>query len=107
MVQAAGEKMGLAVEIDHLQNPRVEAEQHYYNAKHSKLLDLGLKPHFLSDSLLDSLMNIAVKYRDRIDPSMMLPQVDWRHPGDDRRRRVMDAPERTQRAGLKGAEVVP
>jgi UDP-sulfoquinovose synthase len=42
----------------------VEAEQHYYNAKHSKLIDLGLAPHYLSDSLLDSLMNIAMKYQD-------------------------------------------
>jgi len=104
MVQAAGEKMGLAVEIDHLQNPRVEAEQHYYNAKHSKLIDLGLKPHFLSDSLLDSLMNIAVKYRSRIDPSLMLPQVDWRHPSNDRRRRVMDTAERVPRTNGKRSE---
>jgi len=104
MVQAAGEKMGLAVEIDHLQNPRVEAEQHYYNAKHSKLIDLGLKPHFLSDSLLDSLMNIAVKYRNRIDPSLMLPQVDWRHPSNDRRRRVMETAERVPRTNGKRSE---
>ena len=63
-----GREVGLKVEIDHLPDPRVEAEEHYYNAKHSKLVDLGLKPHLLSDSLLDSLMNIAMKYRDRIDP---------------------------------------
>src|SRR5574337_845714 len=45
MVKAAGKKMGLKVEIDHLPDPRVEAEAHYYNAKHSKLVDLGLRPH--------------------------------------------------------------
>jgi UDP-sulfoquinovose synthase len=77
--------MGLNVEVDHLQDPRVEAEEHYYNAKHSKLIDLGLKPHLLSDSLLDSLMNIAIKYRDRADASLMLPQVNWREPRNDRR----------------------
>jgi UDP-sulfoquinovose synthase len=104
MVQTAGEKMGLAVEIDHLQNPRVEAEQHYYNAKHSKLVDLGLEPHFLSDSLLDSLMNIAVKHRNRIDPSLMLPQVDWRRPANHRRRRVPEAAEPIPRATRKRAE---
>jgi hypothetical protein len=71
--------------VDHLQDPRVEAEEHYYNAKHSKLIDLGLKPHILSDSLLDSLMNIAIKYRDRADASLMLPQVNWREPRNDRR----------------------
>ena len=66
-------------------DPRVEAEQHYYNAKHSKLMDLGLKPHFLSDSLLDSLMNIAVRYRERVDSSLFMPQVDWRQTRNDRR----------------------
>lgn len=77
-VQVAGKHMGLRVEIDHLPDPRVEAESHYYNAKHSRLVDLGLQPHVLSDSLLDSLMNIAVRYRERIDPAVMLPYVNWR-----------------------------
>ena len=86
LVQTAGAKLGLNVEIDRLDDPRVEAEEHYYNAKHSKLIDLGLKPHYLSDSLLDSLMNIAIKYRDRVDSSMFLPQVNWRNASNDRRR---------------------
>jgi UDP-sulfoquinovose synthase len=85
LVEAAAKKMGIAVEIDHIPDPRVEAEQHYYNAKHSKLVDLGLQPHHLSDSLLDSLMNIALKYRDRVDTSLMLPQVNWREPKNERR----------------------
>jgi len=80
MVQTAGREMGFKVEVNHLPDPRVEAEAHYYNAKHSKLIELGLKPHLLSDSLLDSLMNIAVKYRDRIDAATMAPQVNWRSP---------------------------
>ena len=77
-VRVAGSKLGLSVSVDHLPDPRVEAEQHYYNAKHSKLLDLGLQPHFLSDSLLDSLMTIALKYRDKVDSSLMVPHVNWR-----------------------------
>jgi UDP-sulfoquinovose synthase len=84
-VQAAGKHLGLQVEIDHLPDPRVEAEAHYYNAKHSKLIDLGLQPHLLSDSLLDSLMNIAMQYRDRVDPTLILPQVSWREPNNKRR----------------------
>ena len=75
-------------------DPRVEAEQHYYNAKHSKLVDLGLKAHNLSDSLLDSLMNIALKYRDRVDVSLMLPQVNWREPKNERRMQ-MSMPTKT------------
>jgi UDP-sulfoquinovose synthase len=85
MVESAGKKLGLSVEIDHLPDPRVEAEEHYYNAKHSKLVDLGLEPHLLSNALLDSLMNIALQYRDRIDASLMLPQVNWREPRNERR----------------------
>jgi UDP-sulfoquinovose synthase len=77
-VQAAGKALGLHVEIDRLPDPRVEAEEHYYNARHSKLIDMGLQPHFLSESLLDSLINFATKYYDRIDPSVMLPQINWR-----------------------------
>jgi UDP-sulfoquinovose synthase len=86
MVQAASAKLGLSVEIEHLPDPRVEAEAHYYNAKHSKLIDLGLQPHLLSDSLLDSLVNIAIEYRDRIDTSLFMPQVDWRKSTNQRRR---------------------
>jgi UDP-sulfoquinovose synthase len=85
IVEAAGKDLGLTVEIDHIPDPRVEAEEHYYNARHSKLIDLGLQPHLLSDSLLDSLMNIAIKYRDRVDTSLMLPQVNWRQPRNERR----------------------
>jgi UDP-sulfoquinovose synthase len=91
LVQMAGKKMGLTVEIDRLPDPRVESEEHYYNAKHSKLIELGLKPHYLSDSLLDSLMNIAVSYRERIDSSMFLPQVNWRNASNQRRRVTMPA----------------
>src|SRR6516225_944768 len=46
-VQAAGKAMGLNVEVDHIPDPRVEAEAHYYSARHSKLIDLGLQPHYL------------------------------------------------------------
>ena len=42
-------------------------------------------PHYLSDSLLDSLMNVAIRYRDRIDTSLFLPQVEWRNPRNERR----------------------
>jgi len=79
MVKRAATSFGLNVKINHLIDPRVEAEQHYYNAKHTKLVDLGLKPHSLSDSLLDSLVNIAIRYRDSIDPALMLPSVNWRN----------------------------
>ncbi|MEH2285413.1 MAG: NAD-dependent epimerase/dehydratase family protein [Nostoc sp.] len=77
MVKKAGNAIGLNVEINHLDNPRVEKEEHYFNAKNTKLLDLGLQPHLLSDSLLDSLLNFAIKYQTRVDHKQIMPKVSW------------------------------
>jgi UDP-sulfoquinovose synthase len=89
VVDAAG-KLGLEARMENLPNPRVEKEEHYYNAKHTALLELGLEPHYLSESLLDSLLNIAVEYRDRVDTDHVLPSVDWRTGRS--RERVTKAP---------------
>lgn len=77
-VQKAGESMGLDVKISNLENPRVELEEHYFNAKNTNLLDLGLEPHYLSESLLDSLLNYAIEYKHRVDKDHILPKVSWR-----------------------------
>ncbi|KAL3500762.1 hypothetical protein ACH5RR_039855 [Cinchona calisaya] len=63
LVTKAGEKLGIAVKTISVPNPRVEAEEHYYNAKHTKLIELGLKPRLLSDSLLDSLLTLPLSLR--------------------------------------------
>jgi UDP-sulfoquinovose synthase len=85
MVRTAAKRFGLDVQVDHLPDPRVEAEEHYYNARHTKLTELGLRPHLLSESLLDSLVNIAMQHRDRVDPTLLLPRVNWRNSRNDRR----------------------
>ncbi len=78
MVEKAGKDAGLKVELNHLENPRVELESHYFNAKNTKLQDLGLKPHKLSESLLTSLLSFAIRYKDRVDRKQILPAVSWR-----------------------------
>lgn len=78
MVEKASGAMGLKVQVNNLDNPRVEKEEHYFNAKNTNLLDLGLQPHYLSDALLDSLLNFAIKYQDRVDQKQILPKVSWR-----------------------------
>ena len=77
VIDAAG-KLGVEARLEEIENPRVEKYDHYYNAAHTKLLDLGLEPHYLGDGLLDSLMNIAIQYGDRIDRDVVMPSVDWR-----------------------------
>ncbi|GKA96469.1 hypothetical protein Tco_0818564 [Tanacetum coccineum] len=53
LVTKVGEKLGIKVQTKSVPNPRVEEEEHYYNAKHTKLIELGLELHLLSDSLND------------------------------------------------------
>ncbi|MBE9189927.1 NAD-dependent epimerase/dehydratase family protein [Gloeocapsopsis crepidinum LEGE 06123] len=78
MVKKAGQSLGLSVDINNIDNPRIEKEEHYFNAKNTNLLNLGLHPHYLSEALLDSLLNFAVKYQHRVDRNQILPKVSWR-----------------------------
>ncbi len=82
MTVSAAAKLDIDAKIEHVPNPRVEAEEHYFNATHTKLLDLGLEPHYLGDSLLDSLLSIALEHRDRVDTRLIPPRVDWRTTAD-------------------------
>jgi UDP-sulfoquinovose synthase len=61
-----------------IDNPRVEMEEHYYNAKHSKLLDLGLEPHLLSETLVESMFGVIEGHRGRINEDHILPRDSWR-----------------------------
>ncbi|HLH60039.1 MAG TPA: NAD-dependent epimerase/dehydratase family protein [Ktedonobacteraceae bacterium] len=79
MVVQQGKEMGLKVEIAHMSNPRVEAEQHYYNAVHTRLIELGLDPHLLDDGVLQSLIAMAIEHREHIDHSLITPTVNWRN----------------------------
>jgi len=67
-----------AVTIEQLENPRVELEDHYYNVVHSGLAELGLQPHLLSDTLIESLFEITKRYAHRVRPEAMLPTIQWR-----------------------------
>ncbi|MDE3085632.1 MAG: NAD-dependent epimerase/dehydratase family protein [Acidobacteriota bacterium] len=65
-------------EIAHVEDPRVEKEEHYYRAAHTKLLDLGLVPHLLDGTTLRSILAIADTHRDRVDPEAIRATVEWR-----------------------------
>ena len=69
------------VTIEHLDNPRVEADNHYYNVAHTRLIELGLTPHLLSDTLIESLLEITKRYAHRVRTEALLPTVNWRNPG--------------------------
>jgi len=87
-VSKAAVDLGLNPEIQYVPNPRVEKEEHYYNAQHTKLIDLGLRPHCLSESLLHSLLRKPLQYLDRVNPAVISPRVNWRN----HRNRIAVAP---------------
>ncbi len=66
------------VVVHHLDNPRVEMEEHYYHAANSGLIALGLEPHLLSDTLVESMFQIAKRHADRVRPETLMPQAQWR-----------------------------
>jgi UDP-sulfoquinovose synthase len=69
--------------IEQVDNPRVESESHYYRAAHTRLLDLGLMPHLLSETLIDSLFAVVERHRDRVIAAAIRPTVSWRSTGNE------------------------
>ncbi|MFN2586632.1 MAG: NAD-dependent epimerase/dehydratase family protein, partial [Actinomycetota bacterium] len=72
---AAGKGINAAVE--HLVDPRIEAEEHYYNAAHTKLVELGLKAHLLTDEVVGDLLDTIQRYKDRILIRPIAPRTKW------------------------------
>jgi UDP-sulfoquinovose synthase len=81
LVKHAGEHLGYSVEIQHCENPRVEKEEHYYNAVHTKLLDLGLEPTLLGEELVESMIHAIERHKGRVIESSIDPRTRW-NPGE-------------------------
>lgn len=77
-VKHVADEMGLNANIKHFENPRVEKEEHYFNAINTNLLDLGLQPYELTDDLLKEMIEIAVEYKDRIRQDNLMNSSSWR-----------------------------
>ena len=65
------------VTIEHTENPRVEAYDHYYNVVHTALESLGLEPTLLSTTLIDHLFDVVERYRERVAMAAIRPTVKW------------------------------
>lgn len=76
-VKKAAKSSGLQVTIDHIPNPRHELEEHYYNPKHSKLLDLGLEPHLLNEGVLRNMLTYISAKKEYIREDIIQPTVKW------------------------------
>lgn len=66
------------VSIEFVDNPRTEASEHYYRAQHTKLAALGLKPHLLSETLIEQVFSVVEQHQTRIRRDVIKPAIDWR-----------------------------
>src|SRR5690242_14038141 len=87
LVKKQADQLGLKVRIDHLENPRTESENHYYNPRHQKLIDLGLVPHLLSDVLVASMLTRVKEHAHRIKADIIRPHVRWKRVRDEEEQR--------------------
>jgi UDP-sulfoquinovose synthase len=68
----------IKVNINNIDNPRKELEDHYYNAKHHGLIELGLHPHLMTNEVLESMIKVIKKYESAIDKNKIFPRVKWK-----------------------------
>ena len=76
-VQDVGRKLGYQVKIDHLENPRKEAEEHYYNPTYQGLIEIGVKPHYLTDDILQDMMQVAERFKENIRQDVIFRGIKW------------------------------
>ncbi len=76
-VKTVGNHRGHAVTVDHIENPRKEAEEHYYNPVYQGLIDIGVEPHYLTDAVLESFFAAVEKYRDNIRQDVIYRGIKW------------------------------
>ena len=76
-VQRVGKRLGYEVEIDHLENPRKEAEEHYYNPTYQGLIELGVKPHYLTDEVLEGMMRLVERFKGNIRKDVIFRGIKW------------------------------
>ncbi len=77
-VQRVGNQMGLEVQVKSIDNPRKEPEEHYYQPAHSGLLELGLKPHYMTDEVIALMLEQVRRYKELIDVKKVMPRVRWK-----------------------------
>jgi len=77
LTQRVGRKLGYDVTIKNIENPRKEAEEHYYNPTYQGLIDLGVEPHYLTEEVMESIFRVVAGYKDNIRQDVIFRGVRW------------------------------
>jgi UDP-sulfoquinovose synthase len=65
------------VKIDHIENPRKELEEHYYNPTSQGLIGIGVEPHYLTDEVMEGMLKEAIKHKNNIRTDVIFRGVKW------------------------------
>ncbi|GAA0440251.1 NAD-dependent epimerase/dehydratase family protein [Lentibacillus halophilus] len=77
-VKKVAQEEGLTPNVAYLDNPRVEQEEHFFEAVNTKLRDLGLEPHLLDDGVIREILHTVMQHNDRVIQENVMPQVSWK-----------------------------
>lgn len=77
ITKRVGDKMGYDVTIDHIENPRKEMEEHYYNPTYQGLQDIGVVPHYLTDEVMEGMFKVVDRYKDNIRKDVIFRGIKW------------------------------
>ena len=76
-VQRVRGNLGYDVKVDHIENPRREAEEHYYNPTYQGLIEIGVEPHYLTDEVMEGMMRVVEKFKGDIKKDVILRGIKW------------------------------
>jgi UDP-sulfoquinovose synthase len=77
LTQRVGNKLGHNVEVKSIENPRKEAEEHYYNPTYQGLTNIGVEPHYLTEEVMEQMLDVADRYKDNIRNDVIFRGVKW------------------------------
>ena len=72
-----GNSLGYDVQVEHIANPRKEAEEHYYNPTYQGLIEIGVEPHYLTDEVMAGIFHSVSKHKDRIRKDIIFRGIKW------------------------------
>ena len=75
-VQCAAMTLGHAVRVEYLDNPRVEAPEHYYEPTNDSFLELGFEPRLLGEATLCAMLEKVWGEPTKLE--QMAPRARWR-----------------------------
>ena len=77
-IKLFAEKNSIKTKIKHINNPRIEQEDHYYNPKNTSLISLGLKPVVFDNKEIEKIYRVVKKNINRINLDSLEPNIKWK-----------------------------